>query len=211
MTALRLAVAADEVVTSEADLASTTLAELGYESGYTFEGLQPDHAQIFHFPVPRSAVTGAGELIIDYESSPQLDARSMLRVDVNGAPMIARHLGRDASQGRLAITLSQTELQRFAYLNVAVKASLLMNGDRCLNDRLKINYLHLRPASGLRMPLKPQAESLREAWDILPQRVRIRYRQPSASRPSPMPCCWPAGCSRTASRSSLCLCRSWGS
>ena len=173
MAVVWFVVMTDGVMASEPDLASTTLAELGYETGYTFEGLQPDHEQVFHFPVPRSVLNGAGELIIDYQSSPQLDARSMLRVDVNGAPMIARHLGRDASQGRLAIPLSQEELQRFDYLNVAVKASLLMNGDRCLNDRLKINYLHLLPGSGLRMLLKPQAQSLREAWDILPKKVRI--------------------------------------
>ncbi len=173
LTALGIAVADEEVVAPDADLAATSLAELGFKSGYTFEGLQSNHEQIFHFPVPRTAVSGAGELIIDYESSPQLDARSMLRVDVNGAPRIARHLGRDASRGRLAVSLSQTEIQRFAFLNVAVKASLLMNGDRCLNDRLKINYLHLLPESGLRVPLKLHAENLREAWEILPKRVGI--------------------------------------
>ena len=168
-----VAVADDEITATEADLAATTLAELGFKTGYTFEGLQSDHAKIFHFPVPRTALSGAGELIIDYESSPQLDARSMLRVDVNGAPRTARHLGRDASRGRLAVTLSQAEIQRYPFLNVAVKASLLMNGDRCLNDRLKTNYLHLLPQSGLHLPLKQRADSLREAWEILPKRVRI--------------------------------------
>ncbi|MEN8177385.1 MAG: cellulose biosynthesis cyclic di-GMP-binding regulatory protein BcsB [Pseudomonadota bacterium] len=168
-----VAVADVELIAPEADLASTSLAELGFTSGYTFEGLQSNHEQVFHFPVPRSAVSGTGELIIDYESSPQLDERSMLRVDVNGAPRIARHLGRDASRGRLTVALSPAEIQRYEYLNVAVKASLLMNGDRCLNDRLKINYLHLRPGSGLRMSLKQRANSLREAWDLLPKQVRI--------------------------------------
>ena len=173
LSVFTVAVAADEGGSTEADLTATTLAELGYENGYTFEGLQPDHEQSFHFPLPRSALNGPGELIIDYESSPQLDARSMLRVDINGVPKIARHLGREASQGRLSIPLNQAELQRFAYLNVSVKASLLMNGDRCLNDRLKINYLHLLSGSGLRLSLKPQAENLQEAWDLLPQQVRI--------------------------------------
>ncbi len=173
MTAFGIAAAGDAPAMPEADLASTSLAELGFKSGYTFEGLQSNHEQIFHFPVPRTTVAGAGELIIDYQSSPQLDARSMLRVDVNGAPKVARHLGRDASRGRLVVSLSQAEIQRYPFLNVAVKASLLMNGDRCLNDRLKINYLHLQPQSGLRMPLKQRAQSLREAWELLPKRVGI--------------------------------------
>ncbi len=173
LAVVRTATADKPQALQEPDLVATSLAELGFVSGYTFEGLQSNHEKVFHFPVPRSTVSGPGELIIDYASSPQLDARSMLRVDVNGAPKIARHLGREASRGRLSIPLDQAELQRFEYLNVAVKASLLVNGDRCLNDRLQINYLHLQPDSGLRLQLKSQAGSLREAWDLLPKRVGI--------------------------------------
>lgn len=50
--------------------------------------------------------------------------RAMLRVDVNGVPKIARHLGWDASRSQLTVELSQAELQCFAYLNLVVRASL---------------------------------------------------------------------------------------
>jgi hypothetical protein len=162
-----------ETLTVEPDLALTTLKELGHSNGYTFEGLQADHEHIFHFPVAREVLSGDGELIIDYRASPHLDGRSMIRVDVNGAPQAARHLGQDSASGRIKIALRQEELQRFPYLNVTVKASLLVDGDRCMNDRLRVNYLHLLPASGLRTTLQRRAGSLRGAWERLPKRVRI--------------------------------------
>ena len=158
---------------AEPDLAFTSLEELGFGSGYTFEGLQSDHQSIFHFPVPREIVSGDGKLIIEYTASPGLDGRSMLRVDVNGAPVAARRLDPEASSGRVEIVLAQKELERFPYLNVMVKASLLVEGDRCTNDRLQANYLHLMPQSGLQIALRRSADSLRGAWEALPKRVRI--------------------------------------
>ena len=163
-----------ESARGEADLAITTLTEIGLPSGYTFEGLQADHEKNFHVYIPRSALAGApGELVIYYRASPELDPRSMLRVDINGSPKGSRSVSGVASEGRLSFAVSDKELRENPYINITVKASLLVSNDYCLDDRLATHFLQILPSSGLQLKLKNHATNLQDAWDILPKEVTV--------------------------------------
>ena len=156
-----------------ADLATTTLSEAGYPTGYTFEGLLSNHEKIFHFKVPRSTLTGDAEFILYYRASSDLNARSMVRVDINGEPQITRSLAGDDSQGMLVIPITQAIMQQHDELTVKVKSTLLVTADRCIDTQLSNHYLQLMPQSRLNMNMKQHASNLYEAWNMLPKNVTI--------------------------------------
>lgn len=167
-------IASESTVRAIPDLEATSLTEIGFPSGYSFEGLQTNHEKSFHFYVPRTALAGGGELVLYYEISSGLEEKSMLRVDVNGTPRLSRKLSADATEARLVIPLSEKELTQSPYLELTLRASLLVTGDFCLDARLgTTHYFHLLPQSSLHLKLKSHAGNLNDAWDSLPKEVTI--------------------------------------
>ncbi len=158
-----------------ADIANTSLAEMGFKKGYTFDGLQSNHGKTFFFPLPTAAKALSGELFIDYQPSPGMDSHSMIRVDINGTPAKAQNLSSDGGANRLRIKLNRKQLRKDSFLNVTVRAALLVGGDRCLDNRLGVNFLHIQSTSRLALQLPASTSSIKGAWELLPKTVTISY------------------------------------
>ncbi|MBN4080121.1 cellulose biosynthesis cyclic di-GMP-binding regulatory protein BcsB [Beggiatoa alba] len=155
------------------DLAYTDLTELGFADGHTFEGLQANHGQDFLFPLPGGLELKGGRLLIVYRSSPKLHNQSMLRVDINGIPQGARRLTYKGELGVLEIPLAANDLSGHKDLRVSIRASLVINQDRCFDERFKTNFLHILPTTSLALDLGPKPNNLLAAWEFLPKVVTV--------------------------------------
>lgn len=164
-----------EAVDAGADMAWTSIAELGFRRGWMFEGLEPGHRQSFRFFLPRAAIIRSAKLRLGFTPIPGLGEHSILRVDVNGLPVYSTSLARAGGSQWLELPLSRAVLaagDRGA-VDVVVKASLIKSNNRCMDDRAITSFLHIDQATGLALDLAAGEDSVLSAWEMLPKHVTL--------------------------------------
>jgi len=148
-----------------------TLADLGHKSGLEFEGVQPSHEQTVYFQVPRDADFAGGNFHVHYTYSPLLNKHSNIRIYVNGTPRAAAELSTPAGQ-MMDIPLTKADFKD-GLVKVQLKLALLVTDDRCLDERINGDYVHILPDTGLSYTLNAQAGTLRGAWQGLGKKVTV--------------------------------------
>lgn len=151
----------------------TSLADLGYRNGFQFDGVQSIHDEAVFFPVPKDANIQSGRVRLHYRSSAMLHKQSNVRIYVNHVPMVASGLSADGDQV-LDVPLRKGDLvTKDGFVRVEIKVSMLFSDDRCLDERINGGYFYVKPETSLQVILRDDASSLRGAWDLLPQEVKV--------------------------------------
>ena len=153
-----------------------SLADIGQRQGHFFEGAYGVHSKDFFFPLPQGASLRQGNLRVHFRASPQLNASSSLRLDINGKPTRLISLENREQAGFVDIPLDQEALQHDS-LRLTIKAVLSNAENRCLDERrLALNFVHILPQTAVVLDLNP-ATNLAAAWTSLPSHVRIGIPQ----------------------------------
>lgn len=151
----------------------TSLADLGYRNGFQFDGVQSIHDESVFFPVPKDANVQSGRVRLHYRASSMLHKQSNVRIYVNHMPMIASGLSADGDQV-LDVPLRKSDLvTKDGFVRVEIKVSMLFSDDRCLDERINGGYFYVKPETSLLVTLRDDTSSLRGAWDLLPQEVKV--------------------------------------
>lgn len=151
----------------------TSLADLGYRNGFQFDGVQSIHDEAVFFPIPKDANIQSGRVRLHYRASAMLHKQSNVRIYVNHIPMIASSLSSDGDQV-LDVPVKKGDLvTKDGFVRVEIKVSMLFSDDRCLDERINGGYFYVKPETSLQVTLRDEASSLRGAWDLLPQEVKV--------------------------------------
>lgn len=151
----------------------TSLSDLGYRNGFQFDGVQSIHDEAVFFPVPKDANIQSGRVRLHYRASAMLHKQSNVRVYVNHVPMVASSLSSDGDQV-LDVPVRKSDLvTKDGFVRVEIKVSMLFSDDRCLDERINGGYFYVKPETSLLVTLRDEASSLRGAWDLLPQEVKV--------------------------------------
>lgn len=167
-------VAADLVDKAPERISLTTdFTDLGYPSGYLIEGPETKQAHHFYFTVPSDTVIEGGVVHIRYRASAILGHLSSLRVDVNDMPRATVRLsGLDGGGELLTIPLAGRDLAA-GLLKLTLWSTLVVEEDRCLDDRVNNGYIQILPDSALSLDIRHAVSSVRGFWALLPEAVQI--------------------------------------
>ena len=161
----------------KADIAFTSLEELGYTNGYLFEGVSGSNGHTMYFPSPRATEIKSGVLNIDYIASSKLNENSILRVDVNGQPIHLKALDRSGDKIKLTVPIEADALRSNEPIRIALRSSLIASDDRCLDTRLAANFLHVLPTTALQLSLESIKNSVASTYELLPKKVTISLQK----------------------------------
>lgn len=149
-----------------------TLREIGMEKGVIFDGAQRKHQMVLHFPVLDDSKANNLQLRLKYRASTLHDKLSSMRVDIAGIPQLTQVLSNDGADHELVVPVNPA-LVKGNSLRVDLLASLLINEDRCVDERIGHAFLHIQPGSGLEVDYGDTVNSLRDAWQALPTQVTV--------------------------------------
>ncbi|MDX8376521.1 MAG: cellulose biosynthesis cyclic di-GMP-binding regulatory protein BcsB [Mariprofundales bacterium] len=157
-----------------ADYASRikTLEDLGLMNGILYQGSAPSHSFDLFFPTPQDSTVSSGSFRLLYRSSHMLHSRSNVRVLVNDMPVGQYKIKADGALHSLQVPFSAS-LFRGPWVKVTVLAALLVDEDRCLDERSNVGFFHVLPESSLTLAYAPSERSVRDTWRLLPHTVKI--------------------------------------
>jgi hypothetical protein len=149
-----------------------TLREIGMDKGVIFDGAQRKHQMVLHFPVLDDLKARNLQLRLRYRASSLHDKLASMRVDIAGIPQLTQVLPNDGADHELVVPVNPA-LVKGNSLRVSLLASLLVNEDRCVDERIGHAFLHIQPGSGLEADYDATVNSLRDAWQALPAQVTV--------------------------------------
>ncbi|TLS69205.1 cellulose biosynthesis cyclic di-GMP-binding regulatory protein BcsB [Mariprofundus erugo] len=149
-----------------------SLEDLGFRKGIMFEGATVSHAATFFFPAPLDSRITNGTLRLMFRASPDLHEFANIRISINDTPQKQVLLPGDGGMHEVDVLLGPSAFHG-KLVKVTVSAVLPMSDDRCFDDRLSNIFLHIMPESSMAISYQPLAESIRDAWRLLPHKVTI--------------------------------------
>ena len=148
------------------------LDDLGHAHGWTFEGLDSGHLQTFRFPLPRLSEVRSATFRIGHTTVPGLSSHSMLRIEADGQPLHSSGFDDGGTQWlNIPVPADLLATDGRDFIDLTVRASLLMSDDRCEDERISAGFLHVAPTSGLALVLGEPEHSVAGAWEALPRDV----------------------------------------
>ncbi|MBA4742578.1 MAG: hypothetical protein H2060_07715 [Azoarcus sp.] len=166
------------------DSAWTTLGQIGYPAGWTFEDLEAGHQQNFRFPLPRVAEVESATFRLGFNRIADLVRYSVLRVEVNGQPVRSNILSSDGMRWiDVPVPTDILDGNERGFIDLTLTASSLTSDDSCRTDqRRRASFLHINADSGLSLKLGESPATLAGAWERLPNRVTVSLSaQPDAA------------------------------
>ena len=157
----------------DARLRVMTIEGLGYERGLTLLG---SHSQeSMYFPVPAGATLEDGSITLLLKFASVVMGRSQFRVFVNDVPRaeLARSNTEQDGGARIVIPVRTQDIEK-DFVKVTLRSALMIDEDRCVDDRMGGAYVHVAPESNLTYRIAPGSiRSVRTAWGSLPQEVTV--------------------------------------
>ncbi|HEY0634585.1 MAG TPA: cellulose biosynthesis cyclic di-GMP-binding regulatory protein BcsB [Gammaproteobacteria bacterium] len=150
----------------------TTLVELGYPSGFSFDDAALPDERVMLISLPQDSRIASATLHLVYRGSPDLDPRTTLSVAVNDRPLRVQVLTADDSVHELQLTIPEP-LLRGGQLKVTVRGHVPTAHGRCVDGQPASGHIHIYPESSLITYLQGPPYSLRDAWRALPGEVTI--------------------------------------
>ncbi|HEY0722301.1 MAG TPA: cellulose biosynthesis cyclic di-GMP-binding regulatory protein BcsB [Gammaproteobacteria bacterium] len=151
----------------------TTVAELGYPSGFSFDDSSLPDARIMVIPLPHDTRIDSAALHLVYRASPLLDPRATLRIAINDRPLAELSLIPDDTPRELQIPIPPVALLAGGRLKVTVLGNVPTSYGRCVDGQPVSGVIHIYPESRLITYQDGPAFSLRDAWQALPGQVTI--------------------------------------
>ncbi|MDX8394520.1 MAG: cellulose biosynthesis cyclic di-GMP-binding regulatory protein BcsB [Mariprofundales bacterium] len=149
-----------------------TLEDLGMMQGILFQGAAPSHASDIFFPTPQDSGVTSSNFRLIYRSSYMLHVRANIRVLINDIPVGQYKIKADGAVHDLNVPLNPS-IFHGAWIKLTVLASLLVDEDRCLDERSNVSFFHIMPESSLTLAYAPAEKTVRDAWRLLPHTVKI--------------------------------------
>lgn len=160
-----------EALTPSSSL-TTTVAQLGYPSGFSFDDTSQPDARELQFPLPQDSQLTSATLRLIYRGSPQLDARATLSVAINDVPLQEVALVQDSTARELQLPIP-AELLGGGLLKVTLRGNVPTVYERCIDEQPQSGVLHIYPETSLLTRQTGAARTLRDAWLTLPETVTI--------------------------------------
>lgn len=151
---------------------TTTVAALGYPSGFTFDDTTLPYERTLLFPLPQELPVTAATLRLIYRGSPQLDAGASLSVTINDLPAQEQRLARDNTAREWQLPIPPEALGG-GQLKVTVRGTVPTVYERCINGQPQSGAVHVAGDSSLLSVHEGLPRSLRDAWLTLPEEVTI--------------------------------------
>ncbi|MBI5178414.1 MAG: cellulose biosynthesis cyclic di-GMP-binding regulatory protein BcsB [Nitrospinae bacterium] len=146
------------------------LKSQGYVTDIALESQNSFH--IFYFKVPRDVRIHGGKLKIHYSISPGLDEHSNVQFAVNKTPKFLSNLAGKTSEW-VEIPLSPEDLKK-EFVQLTVRATLLVSQDMCLNQMISGFYLTVHNDSRLQLSVaESSVTTIRGYYDLLPDAVTV--------------------------------------
>jgi len=150
---------------------TTSLVELGYPSGISFEGDALPNEQTLLFHLPRGMNVRAATLRIVYRGSSQLGQHALLSVAINDLPPQTKEVADDVTR-EWFLHVPPSELGG-GQLKVALRSSIHPDYDHCIDGEPQSGVIHVSANSELVSHLDGVPESLYDAWLTLPEQVVV--------------------------------------
>lgn len=166
-----------------ADIAYTSLYEMGFTQGNTFEGASSEHEFTVYFPMTWDTIPKSGIIKFRFKTSALPNAVSSYRVEVNDHMVYSSKLSQEATLSGLDIPISPGDL-KIGYIKLTVRASIMPDDLRCFDEHVyALHYFQVLPETRLELGgLDYNVSSVRGVWSLLPKEVTIAIPQdPSAN------------------------------
>ncbi len=150
----------------------TTVAELGYPDGFSFDDSSLPDARIMIIPLPRDSLLDSAQLRLVYRASAELDPHATLRIFINDRPLREVALTPDDMRRELQLPIPAGMLTGGS-LKVTVRGNVPTAYGQCVDGQPLSGVIHLYPESSLITYQEGPVFSLRDAWQALPAEVSV--------------------------------------
>lgn len=157
-----------------ADVAMTSLYEMGFTQGNVFEGASSEHEFNVFFPLPVDSMAKSGIIKLRYKTSALTGTVPNLRIDINDHTVYSTPLSLDPVTSGLDIPINTEDLKA-GHIKLTVKASIMPTDVRCFDEHtFALHYIQILPETRLELGgLTNEVYSLRGVWSVLPKDVTM--------------------------------------
>lgn len=162
-----------------ADIAMTSLFEMGFTQGNVFEGANSEHEFTVFFPLPVDALAQTGIIKLRYKTSALTGTVPNMRVEVNDHTVHSTPLAITPTISGLDIPINPEDLKS-GHVKLTVKASIMPADVRCFDERtFALHYLQILPETRVELAglTASNNTSLRGMWSLLPKNVSMSIPQ----------------------------------
>jgi hypothetical protein len=150
----------------------TTLEELGYPDGLTFDGSTQPSERTLLFHLPKGMSVNSATLRIVYRGSPQLGSGASLIAVINEQPPQMIEVKADKQTREWQIPVPASELAG-GQLKVALSSNIPVDYDTIIDGEPQNGFVHVASETDLTSSVAGVPGSLRDAWLTLPDDVVV--------------------------------------
>jgi hypothetical protein len=151
---------------------ATTLEELGYPDGQTFDGSSQPSERTLLFLLPKEMGVKSATLRIVYRGSPQLGHGASLKAVINDQPPQMMEVMGDKQTREWRIPVPASDLMG-GQLKVTLSSNIPVDYDNIIDGEPQSGFVHVASETELTISVEGVPGSLRDAWLTLPDDVVV--------------------------------------
>lgn len=151
---------------------TTTLEELGYPNGLSFDGSSQPSERTLLFHLPKEIRVKSATLRIVYRGSQRLGRGASLSAAINEQPPQTMELMADKQTHEWLVPVAASDLDD-GQVKVTLSGHIPVDYDHIINGEPQSGFVHVASATKLVSALEGEPTSLRDAWLTLPKEAVV--------------------------------------